>query len=90
MDRIQASSVTCGTSDLQKERAPFRIEPAGQKIERHPPAVFTQRLRIPHAGQRVIIGDEIKRFAFGLQRDRRLHHAEIIADVQNATRLNAG
>ena len=75
---------------LAEERGPFRIEPAGEKIERHAPAVFPQRLRILQAGERVIIGDEIKRLALGLERDRRPHHAEIIPDVENAAGLNAG
>src|SRR5437762_9348153 len=38
----------------------------------------------------MIIGDEVKRFALGLKRDGRSHHAEVIADVQNATGLNTG
>ena len=38
----------------------------------------------------MIIGDEIKRLAFLLQLNRRPHHPEIIADVQDAAGLNAG
>jgi hypothetical protein len=38
----------------------------------------------------MVIGDEIKRFALGLQRHRRLHHAKIIPDVQGAAWLEAG
>src|SRR6266576_4417126 len=37
----------------------------------------------------MIIGDEIKCFAALLKRDSRLNHAEIIADMENARRLNA-
>ena len=70
-------------------RVPDRARSA-RKSTATPPAVFAQDLRIAHTGERMIIGDEIKRFAFVLQRDRRLHHAEIIADVQDAAGLNAG
>ena len=38
----------------------------------------------------MIVGDEVKRFAFVLQRDRALDHAEIIADVEDTGRLDAG
>ena len=75
---------------LPKERAAFRIETAGQKIERDTAAVFAQHLRITHAGERVIIGDDIERLTLGLQLDCRPHHAEIIADVEHAAGLNAG
>ena len=75
---------------LPEKRGALGIETARQKIERNAPAVFPQRVRIAQAGQRVIIGDEIERFAFGLQRDGRPHHAEVIADVQSAAGLNAG
>ncbi len=75
---------------LAKERRSFRIEPAGEKIDGHAPAIFPQRRRILQAGEGMIIGDKIKRVAFGLERDRRPHHAEIISDVENAAGLNAG
>ena len=75
---------------MPKERRAVRIESAGQKIERDAAAVFAQHFRIAHTGQRMIIRDEIKRFALGLQRDGRPHHAEIIPDVQRAARLNTG
>ena len=38
----------------------------------------------------MIIGDEIKRLALGLERDRGPHHAEIVADVEDAAGLDAG
>ena len=75
---------------LPKQRAAFRVETAGQKIERNAATVFAQHLRIAHAGEGMIFGDEIERFAFGLQLDGRSHHAEIISDMQHATRLDAG
>src|SRR6266571_8221183 len=68
----------------------LRIEPARQKIERDAPAVRAQDFWIAHTRERMIIGDEVKRFAFGLQRDGRPHHAEVVADVQNAAGLNTG
>src|SRR5437763_1812921 len=75
---------------MAKKRCALRIESARQKIERDAPAIGAQNFRIAHAGERMIIGDEVKRFALGLQRDGRSHHAEVIADVQNATGLNTG
>ena len=38
----------------------------------------------------MVIGNEIERFALGLKSDSRLHHAEIIADVQSTAGLNSG
>ena len=46
VERIQASSVDLRHVGLKEERAALRIETAGQKIERHPTAVFPQCLRI--------------------------------------------
>jgi hypothetical protein len=37
----------------------------------------------------MVIGDEIERFALVLQRDRRPHHAKIIANVQSTAWLEA-
>jgi len=75
---------------LTEKRGPLRIEAARQKIERDTTRIFTQRLWIADAGERVVLGNEIKRFALGLQRNRRPHHAEIIADVQHAAGLYSG
>src|SRR5439155_4797505 len=44
---------------------------------------------IAQTGEGVVIGDEVERFAFVLQCDRRPHHAKVIADMQNAARLYA-
>jgi hypothetical protein len=38
----------------------------------------------------MVVGDEIKRFAFGLQRDRRPHHSKVIADVEGTAGLDTG
>src|SRR5438034_11489968 len=73
---------------MPKKRSALRIKAARQKVKRHAPAVFTESLRIPHRGERVIVGDKIKRFSLGLQRNSRLHHAEIITDVQRAAGLD--
>ena len=37
----------------------------------------------------MVVRDEIKRLAFFLQRDGRLHHPEIISEVQRAAGLDA-
>ena len=52
--------------------------------------IFAERFRIAHAGEGVIIGDEIKCLALLLELDRRSHHSEVISDVKDATGLNAG
>src|SRR5207253_11143543 len=75
---------------LHEEGGALRIETAGEKIDGHAPAVFSQQRWILQAGESVIIGDKIKGFAFGLESNRRPHHAEIIPDVENAAGLNAG
>ena len=87
---IQASSVTCGTSDWRKSVARSGIETARQKIECDAAAVCAQHFRVAQTRQCVVIGDEIKCLALGLQGDGRPHHAEIIADVQGAAGLDAG
>src|SRR4029077_11754455 len=75
---------------MPKERRALRIEPARQKIECDAMAVCAQRFRVAQTRERMVIGDEIKRFALRLKRDSRLHHAKIIADVQSAAGLNTG
>ena len=40
-------------------------------------------------GERVIIGDEIKRFALVLQRDSGTHRPEIVSDMEGAGGLDA-
>ena len=59
------------------------------EIERDIERVFAARGGVGDAGERVIIGDEIIRLTLFLQLDGRAHHAEIIADMQRAGRLNA-
>src|SRR5205085_12222730 len=75
---------------LSKQRGLFGIETAGEKIKRDAMRIFAQCLRIAQAGERVVIGDEIKSLALLLELDRRPHHSEIISDVQHAAGLDAG
>ena len=75
---------------MPKKRRAFRIESACQKIERDTSAVRAQRLRIAQTGKCMVVGDEIKRFTLGLQRDGGLHHPKVIADVQSTAGLNPG
>ena len=74
---------------MLKQRRAFRIETAGEKIERDATAVLAQHCWIADTGERMIIGDKIKCFALRLQRNRGPHHAEVIADVQHAAGLDA-
>src|SRR5437870_8584823 len=75
---------------MPKKGCALGIESAGQKIECDASAVCAQRFRIAQTGERMIIGNEVKRFALGLERDGRLYHAKIIADVQRTAWLNTG
>src|SRR5437868_4396639 len=77
---------------LPKERPPLHVQTAREKIQRDPPAVAVERLRIVNRRQRMIIGDEIKRLVLlgFLKGNGRPHHPEIISDVENAGGLNAG
>src|SRR5262245_42737511 len=75
---------------MPKERCALRIESACQEIECNAAAVCLQYFRVAQTRERMIIGDEIKRFALGLQRHRRLHHAKIIANVQSTAWLKTG
>ncbi len=75
---------------MPKERRALGIESARQKIECDAAAVCAQHFRVAQTRERMVIGDEIKRFALGLQRDGRPHHAKIIADVQGTAGLDTG
>src|SRR5207302_5637859 len=68
----------------------IRIESAGEEIDRDTTAVFPQPVRIPHAGKRVVVGDEIERLSFGLQRNGRLNHPEIVTNMESAAWLDPG
>src|SRR5262249_6463722 len=67
----------------------FRVETASQEIDGNATSIFTQNRRIPNAGKGVIIGNEIIRFAFGLESDGGPHHPEVITDVEDAAGLYA-
>jgi hypothetical protein len=75
---------------MPKERRALRIKSARQKIECDAAAVCAQRFGVAQTRERMVIGDKIKRFALGLQRDGRPHHAKIITNVQGTAGLEAG
>ena len=79
-----------GDIRLAEEKRFRRIQPAGQKIERYVARIFAQGFGIVERRQCVQVGDEIERLALVLQFDGRTHHAEVIAEVQRAGRLDAG
>ena len=74
---------------LQEETGAGGVQAAGEKIQRDAPVVFAQFRRVLHAVERVVIGDEIKRLALGLERDGGTHRAEVVAEVEDAGRLDA-
>ena len=67
---------------LPEQKRPFRVQTAGQKIQRHVPRVAPPLLRVEERRHRMIIGDEIKGLALLLQLDGRLHHAKVVSQVQ--------
>src|SRR5205823_1400003 len=62
---------------------------AREKIQRHVQGVFPPLPGVEQRGHRVVIGDEIERLSPVLELDGRLHHPEIISQVQRAGRLDA-
>src|SRR5437588_251056 len=83
------SLIRAAMSRVISKRRFIGVQSAGQELERHSAAVFAQSDWIAQASEGVVIGDEVERFGFVLQCDRRPHHAKVIADMQNAARLNA-
>jgi hypothetical protein len=75
---------------LAPEGGLLRIEPAGEEVDRQIPHMTAQGGGIVDRGERVVVGDEIKGLALLLQPDGRLHHAEVIANVETAAGLDAG
>ena len=74
---------------LAVEDALFRIESAGEQVERDVECVLSALLGVGQRRHRVIVRDEIESVTAGLQFDGWPHHAKIIADVERAGRLDA-
>ncbi len=87
--RSQHSSAHLGHVGLHEQRGLVRIEAEGQQIDRHVERVLPQLLRIAHGGQRVQVGDEVKRLLVILQGDVLADGAEVVAPVDRAGRLDA-
>ncbi len=75
---------------LPKQNGAGGIQAAGEETRRRFEGEPAQIVRLGHRGERVVIGDEINRAIALLQFDRRLHHPEIVAQVQRTRRLDAG
>ena len=90
VEKIQASSVTSGTSDWRKNAGLVRIEAQGQVIEgRRRDVRSRSACGILDRRQGVVVGDEVEALALVLQRDVLLDGAEVVAEVQLARRLHA-
>ena len=74
---------------LDEERGLLRIQPQGQEIDEHVEDILTHPGRVAHAGQRVVIGDEVIGLVALLKRDVLADGAEVVADVQSTRRLNS-
>ena len=79
-----------GNIGLDEEYGFLRVQSAGQEIQRDIQGILAPLRGIEQRGHGMVIGDEIVGLPLVLQFDRRLHHAEIIAQVQRARGLNAG
>ena len=65
------------------------IEPQREQVDEHVEDVLPQLRGVAHAGQRVVIGDEVEGLVALLERDVLPDRAEVVADVQGARRLNS-
>ena len=74
---------------LAEEHRLGRVEPAREKIQRNVECVFTPFAGVEHRRHRVIVRDKIIRLALLLQLDRRMHHAEVVANMQRPRRLDS-
>ena len=59
-----------------------RVQPTCKEVQRKIPYIRTHGLGIPHRCQSMQVRNKVKRLASLLQLDRRLHHAEIIAQMR--------
>ena len=75
---------------MAEEHRLGRIKPAREKIQRHILRILAALICIIERGHRVVIGDEIIRLSLVLEFNGRLHHAEVVAYMQRAGRLDAG
>ena len=74
---------------LAKKGRSSRVQAAGEKVERQFAAMVAEDDRVVNGGQSVIVSNKIKGFAFMLQANGGLHHAEIISKVGAACWLDA-
>ena len=93
-DRVQDPREFADAADvgLPEERGLFGIQPACEIVERKTPDAHAQVVRLRVNRQRMQIRDEQIRIPgiLVLELDRGFHRPEIVADVQNAGRLDAG
>ena len=73
---------------LLEKHSLLRVESAREEIECHLERVPAPFRGVEQRRHRVIVRDEIKRLAFFLQFDGRLHHSEIISEMQRAGGLD--
>ena len=68
----------------------FRVESAGEPVERDVLREAAARGRVGHGRQRMIVRDKIETLAAILQLDGRAHRAKVVANVQRARRRDTG
>src|SRR2546430_8331681 len=72
-----------------EEHRLLRVESAREEVKRHLKRVLAAFPGVEQRRHRVIIRDEIKRLPFLLKLDGRLHHPEIVSQMQRAGGLYA-
>ena len=82
--RIQANSVTAGTSDWRKKQAFAGSSPQARESIATPRTYSLRTAGLVNCGEGVIVSDEIKRLALFLKLDCRTQCPEIISNMQSA------
>lgn len=82
--------VDLGDGTLFKKDPSRGIKTAGEEVDRDPANVFAKGGGIVGGGHGVVVGDEVKSFAFALGIDGRFDGAEVVSDVETSAGLEAG
>ena len=75
---------------LAEQHALFRVQSAGQEVNRQIAHKAAQLRAVMNGGERMVVRDEVIGLAFVLEVQGRLHHAKVVADVETTAGLKAG
>ncbi len=79
-----------GNIRLHPEYTLVRIETEGEKARRRFKSATRQSLAVIDRGHGMVVGNKTEQLTLFLISNHLLHHAEVIAQVQGARRLNTG